>query len=71
MGTNKGIDTTGLITPANLPQNVLYSLRGPQITELGYWLFEQLAAQRDHTREEVVQGKETAQGKGSKVEEKP
>lgn len=45
-------NTTGLITPDDLPQDVIDTLSHGQIKTLGYWLFKQLEKQRDRTRQE-------------------
>lgn len=46
-------NNTGLITPDNLPGDILKELTHLHIQRLGYFLFEQLVRQRDYTRKEV------------------
>lgn len=44
---------TGLIAPKALPDHLLQELTHEQIRDIGYYLFEQLVAQRDTTRREI------------------
>jgi len=52
MTTKDKEDDIGLITPDNLPFDLLRELSHSQIREIGHFLFEQLVKQRDFTREE-------------------
>jgi hypothetical protein len=45
-------DKTGLITPDDLPDDLLDELTYTQIEKVGHFLFEQLVKQRDFTRKE-------------------
>lgn len=51
-------DETGLITPDNLPLDILDTLSHGQIHDLGIWLFEQLKHQKEFSlhKESPVEG---------------
>jgi hypothetical protein len=53
---DKKVDKTGLIEPADLPQDILDTLSYKQIRTLGYYLFEQLRDQRDFTMKRIKEG---------------
>jgi hypothetical protein len=57
--TDKKVDKTGLIEPADLPQGILDTLSCSQIRTLGYYLFEQLRDQRDFTMKQIKEGNQS------------